>query len=158
MAISTSIRRLVNGQPKSSVVLPATSDRPPAILIEVPIPADLALNLQLRAGPDKPLADHIADLASRFGDYPVDDLRGMWLDGDTIAILGSTMGRSFQSGAELADALRKSKTLSIGKLQIQLPDDILELVRARSYAPDIDVTAEIRNLIDRAFERYRYGE
>jgi hypothetical protein len=142
----------------NSVVIPPTKDSPPAILIEVAVPADMALNLQRRAGPSVSLGDYLVELATRFGELPTTDFQGVYISGKVRDQLIKIMGRSFQSGEDLLELVVRTKTLHIEGLgQITVPDDVVELIKARSYSEVKDLGAEVRKLIEAAFERYRFG-
>ena len=163
-ALSTGVGSEVYGcgvmvkQRVSGTVIPATDDSPPAILIEVTVPADLAMNLQLKAGPSKSVGDYLIDLASRFGELPVDDFRAMYLSSKVRDEMERIFGRGIQNPEALLDLLRRSKTLNFkGIGEITVPDDVLELLKARFYGLEeqYDSAAEVRKFIEGAFDRMR---
>ena len=67
-------------------------------------------------------------------------------------------GRGIQNPEALLDLLRRSKTLNFkGIGEITVPDDVLELLKARFYGLEeqYDSAAEVRKFIEGAFDRMR---
>jgi hypothetical protein len=108
---------------------------PNTILFPVMVPAALAANLQLKAGDKVSVPEILVKIAEQFGDLPLDQKRGFYIDDPTRERIEMAMQKAMQDPElELPRYFERATRFNLAGVKLDPGADLVERAYERNVA------------------------
>lgn len=138
--------------------------------IRLTLPADLAEQLQEKAGRGASLPEYIHKLVTEYSKYPLGDVRGWYVTGDQRAEMETAIGHALQSPGEITQHIHDAGIVGLSMVvddgsgtkvpliaSIHIDLETMKVIAARNYEQMSMVEFVRERLLKKALELFVNG-